>query len=57
MSIENTFPAYEGLDQLLHQQQVALTAAEMHGLISGMLCGGNSDSQLIGTVYQLVHLL
>lgn len=43
MSIENTFPGYEALDQLLHQQQIALTAAEMHGLISGMLCGGNHD--------------
>ncbi|SLM61647.1 MULTISPECIES: YecA/YgfB family protein [Dickeya] len=43
MSIQNTLPGYEAIDQLLHQHQVALTAAEMHGLISGMLCGGNHD--------------
>ncbi len=43
MSIQNTLPGYEAIEQLLHQHQVALTAAEMHGLISGMLCGGNHD--------------
>ncbi|MEH2920596.1 YecA family protein [Samsonia erythrinae] len=55
MSIENTFPAYEGLDQLLHQQQVALTAAEMHGLISGMLCGGNHDDSWRTLVFELTN--
>ncbi|PWC13237.1 YecA family protein [Brenneria roseae subsp. americana] len=55
MSIENTFPGYEALDQLLHQQQIALTAAEMHGLISGMLCGGNHDDSWRTLVFELTN--
>ncbi|KAA1177080.1 YecA family protein [Photorhabdus heterorhabditis] len=44
MSIHNSLPDYQSFDEILHQQSVALTAAEMHGLISGLLCGGNRDS-------------
>lgn len=55
MSIENTFPGYEAIDQLLHQQQIALTAAEMHGLISGMLCGGNHDDSWKNLIFELTN--
>ncbi|MEC5320493.1 YecA family protein [Brenneria populi subsp. brevivirga] len=55
MSIENTFPGYEAIDQLLRQQQVALTAAEMHGLISGMLCGGNHDESWKTLIFELTN--
>ena len=44
MSIQNEMPGYNDVDQLLNQQGVGLTPAEMHGLISGLLCGGNTDS-------------
>jgi len=44
MSIQNEMPGYNELNQLLTQQGVGLTPAEMHGLIGGMLCGGNNDS-------------
>ena len=44
MSIQNTMPDYDLVGQLLNQQGVGLTPAEMHGLISGMLCGGNKDT-------------
>ncbi|WP_413737118.1 YecA family protein [Sodalis sp. RH21] len=55
MSIQNTFPDYENLNQMLNQQAVALTAAEMHGLISGMLCGGNHDHSWQTLVHELTN--
>lgn len=55
MSIQNTFPDYEKLNQLLNQQAVALTPAEMHGLISGMLCGGNKDHSWQTLVHELTN--
>lgn len=55
MSIQNTVPSYESLTQVLNQQAVALTAAEMHGLISGMLCGGNRDSSWQTLLYDLTN--
>lgn len=55
MSIQNTFPNYEKLDQILNQQAVALTAAEMHGLISGLLCGGNQDHSWQTMVHELTN--
>ncbi|MDC9580957.1 YecA family protein [Xenorhabdus sp. PR6a] len=44
MSIQNSLPNYQSFDEILHQQSVALTAAEMHGLISGLLCSGKHGS-------------
>ncbi len=35
MSIQNTLPDYSAIDSLLQQHAVPLTAAEMHGLITG----------------------
>ena len=44
MSIQNEMPGYNEMNQYLNQQGTGLTPAEMHGLISGMICGGNDDS-------------
>lgn len=55
MSIENTYPNYDSLNLSLKQQSVALTAAEMHGLISGLLCGGNRDGSWLTLVHDLTN--
>ncbi|MGV7960563.1 YecA family protein [Photorhabdus tasmaniensis] len=55
MSIQNSLPDYQSFDEILHQQSVALTAAEMHGLISGLLCGGNRDSSWQALVHDLAN--
>jgi len=55
MSIQNTFPSYQSLTVALNQQAVALTAAEMHGLISGLLCGGNRDASWRTLVFELTN--
>ncbi|MBD2814169.1 YecA family protein [Xenorhabdus sp. Flor] len=55
MSIQNSLPNYQSFDEILHQQSVALTAAEMHGLISGLLCGGNHDSSWQTLVHDLAN--
>lgn len=48
-------PGYKDLNQLLNQQGVGLTPAEMHGLISGILCGGNSDSSWQPLIHDLTN--
>ncbi|KAA8999405.1 YecA family protein [Affinibrenneria salicis] len=55
MSIENTFPGYKAINHILYQQQVALTAAEMHGLISGLLCGGHRDDSWQTLIHELTN--
>ncbi|MDE9552366.1 YecA/YgfB family protein [Xenorhabdus bovienii] len=55
MSIQNSLPNYQSFDEILHQQSVALTAAEMHGLISGLLCGGNHDSSWQTLMHDLTN--
>ena len=55
MSIQNEMPGYNDVDQLLNQQGVGLTPAEMHGLISGILCGGNTDSSWQPLVHDLTN--
>ena len=55
MSIQNEMPGYNDLNQLLNQQGVGLAPAEMHGLISGMLCGGNSDSSWQPLIHDLTN--
>ncbi|WP_338804686.1 YecA family protein [Xenorhabdus griffiniae] len=59
MSIQNSLPNYQSFDEILHQQSIALTAAEMHGLISGLLCGGyhggNHDSSWQTLVHDLAN--
>jgi len=48
-------PGYSDVNRLLNQQGVGLTPAEMHGLISGMLCGGNKDSSWMTLVHDLTN--
>lgn len=55
MSIQNTMPDYDLVGQLLNQQGVGLTASEMHGLISGMLCGGNKDTSWQPQLHDLTN--
>ncbi|PHM26022.1 YecA family protein [Xenorhabdus ehlersii] len=55
MSIQNSLPNYQSFDEILHQQSVALTAAEMHGLISGLLCSGNHGGNHESSWQTLVH--
>ncbi|WP_148085472.1 YecA family protein [Buttiauxella warmboldiae] len=55
MSIQNTMPDYDLVGQLLNQQGVGLTASEMHGLISGMLCGGNKDASWQPLLHDLTN--
>ncbi|QCR35101.1 YecA family protein [Nissabacter sp. SGAir0207] len=55
MSINNSYPTYDTINQALRQQAVALTAAEMHGLISGLLCGGNHDASWQTLVHDLTN--
>ncbi|CAI1151521.1 Uncharacterized protein conserved in bacteria [Serratia rubidaea] len=55
MSIQNTQLNYFTLSAALNQQAVALTAAEMHGLISGLLCGGNNDASWRTLVHDLTN--
>lgn len=55
MPIQNEMPGYASVNQLLTQQGVGLTPAEMHGLISGILCGGNRDSSWQPLVHDLTN--
>ncbi|MGY0161211.1 YecA/YgfB family protein [Edwardsiella tarda] len=55
MSTENSLADYAVLTQALQQQGVALTAAEMHGLVSGLLCGGNRDASWLALVHDLTN--
>lgn len=55
MSKQNTFPDYENLNRLLAAQAVALTAAEMHGLLSGIVCGGNHNDSWQVLVHELTN--
>lgn len=55
MSMNNALPDYAALSQALEQQGVAMTAAEMHGLISGLLCGGNQDTSWTTLVHDLTN--
>ncbi|MFI0488451.1 MAG: YecA family protein [Yersinia sp. (in: enterobacteria)] len=55
MPINNRLPTYQSLALALNQQAVPLTPAEMHGLISGMLCGGSKDSAWQTLVHDLTN--
>jgi len=55
MSIQNAMPGYDSVGQLLNEQGVGLTPAEMHGLISGMLCGGNNESSWQTLLHELTN--
>ena len=55
MSIQNEMPGYSEMNQYLNQQGAGLTPAEMHGLISGMICGGNNDSSWQPLLHDLTN--
>ncbi|WP_034916790.1 YecA family protein [Erwinia sp. 9145] len=55
MSLSNIMPGYDTLASALTQQGVGMTPAEMHGLISGMVCGGNNDSSWQTRVHDLTN--
>lgn len=55
MSQSNSAPGYDALASALTQQGVGMTPAEMHGLISGILCGGNRDGSWLTLVYELAN--
>lgn len=42
-------------EPVLNQQGAGLTPAEMHGLISGMICGGNNDSSWQPLLHDLTN--
>lgn len=44
MSQFSTIPGYSTLTSVLSRQGIGMTPAEMHGLISGILCGGSRDN-------------
>lgn len=48
-------PGYNALASALSQQGVGMTPAEMHGLISGLLCGGNQDNTWRTVVHDLTN--
>jgi len=48
-------PGYDTLASAMTQQGVGMTPAEMHGLISGILCGGNKDSSWQALVHDLTN--
>lgn len=55
MATQRNLSNYQSLAQLLQLEKVALTPAEMHGLISGLLCGGAVSSQWLRHVYDLTN--
>lgn len=55
MSIQNEMPGYNEMNRFLNQQGAGLTPAEMHGLISGMICGGNNDSSWQPLLHDLTN--
>jgi uncharacterized protein len=55
MSLQNATPTYNALATALSQQGVGMTPAEMHGLICGILCGGNQDNSWKTLVHDLTN--
>ncbi|OON39522.1 hypothetical protein BTJ39_12760 [Izhakiella australiensis] len=55
MSLSNMVPGYAALASALSQQGVGMTPAEMHGLISGIVCGGNRDNSWQALIYDLTN--
>lgn len=55
MSLQNATPTYNALAAALSQQGVGMTPAEMHGLLCGILCGGNQDNSWKTLVHDLTN--
>ncbi len=48
-------PGYNTLASVLTQQGVGMTPAEMHGLISGLICGGSHNNNWQTLVHDLTN--
>lgn len=46
---------YQQLDQLLQSHQIGMNAAELHGFLSGISCGGLQDDSWKTLVYQFTN--
>lgn len=46
---------YNRLDQRLKTEEIGLTAAELHGFLTGLLAGGNSDESWLPLLEDLMH--
>ncbi|KJV49945.1 hypothetical protein VH86_01930 [Pantoea sp. BL1] len=55
MSLQNETPGYNALAAALSQQGVGMTPAEMHGLLSGILCGGSKDASWKTKIHDLTN--
>lgn len=55
MSLQNSEPDYDTLAAVLTQQGVGMTPAEIHGLLSGIICGGNLDHSWKPLVNDLIN--
>lgn len=55
MSLQNETPGYNALASALSQQGVGMTPAEMHGLLSGILCGGNKGASWKTKIHDLAN--
>lgn len=55
MSLQQQSGDYQTLTTLLAQQGIGMNAAEMHGLLTGLLCGGGVEQSVMGLVQQLAN--
>lgn len=55
MSLPHQSEDYQTLATLLGQQGVGMTAAEMHGLLTGLVCGGDIEPSFMVLVQQLTN--
>ena len=55
MSLPQQSENYQTLAMLLGQQGVVMTAAEMHGLLTGLVCGGDIDPSFMTLLQQLTN--
>lgn len=55
MSLQQQSVDYQTLASLLTQQGVGMTAAEMQGLLTGLVCGGDADRSFMVLVQQLTN--
>lgn len=55
MSKQNILPSYQTINTLLQQHTVPLTAAEIHGLLTGFICGAVRDSSWKTLLHDLTN--
>ena len=47
--------SYQNLNQQLQQASIPLSAAELHGFLSGLICGGIQDQSWQPLLYQFTN--